>query len=177
MSNLHCSQTGFGFKRKEKGSVLLVSLMLLVAIAIFGLSTLQGTATNEMIAGNMHQRTIGFQASESAIKAVWTPAGLLENTPDFPLNDPPMQQQHYATEFDQLKVDLEVMATVQFCGEDSIPFGTSLSSDQSTSKLAAQVFDVHGIAEIDNTRVKTDHLGRGYLIRLQSGRTGNCVSP
>lgn len=174
MSKIYNSHSVILLKRRERGSVLLVSLMLLVAIAIFGLSTLKGTATNELIAGNMHQRTIGFQASESAIKSLWTTAGLLDNTPTNPLNDPPKQELLFNEQFDQAKVNLNVKTTVQFCGEDPIPFGTSLSSDQSTNKLAAQVFDLHGIAEIDSTRVKTDHLRRGYLIRPLSGRTGNC---
>lgn len=175
MNRTKNTQAGTRLKRGEQGSVLLVSLMLLVAIAIFGLSTLKGTATNELIAGNMHQRTIGFQASESAIKSLWTTSGLLNNTPNEPLNDPPAQELLFNNEFDQLKIDLNVKTTVQFCGEDLIPFGTSLNSDQSTNKLAAQIFDVHGIAEIDSTRVKTDHLRRGYVIRPHSGRTGNCV--
>lgn len=175
MSNKISSQAVVRLKGRERGSVLLVSLMLLVAIAIFGLSTLKGTATNEMIAGNMHQRTIGFQASESAIKFYWTTSGLLDNTPSEPLNDPPKQDLSFNEEFNQENVSLDVTTTVQFCGEDPIPFGTSLSSDQSTSKLAAQIFDVHGIAKIDSSMVKTNHLRRGYLIRPQSGRTGNCV--
>lgn len=175
MGRINNRQTAFRLRRREQGSVLLISLMLLVAIAIFGLSTLKGTATNEMIAGNMHQRSIGFQASESAIKLLWTDKKLLENTPDEPHHDPQKEEILLNSKYDQAKIDLKVKTTVQYCGENPIPFGTSLSSDQSTAKLAAQVFDVHGIAEIDSSRVKTNHLARGYLIRPESGRSGNCV--
>ncbi|MDO6459198.1 hypothetical protein Q4485_00655 [Granulosicoccaceae sp. 1_MG-2023] len=159
---------------REQGSALLISLLLLVAISVIGLSSLAGTATNEIIASNMHQRSIGFQASESAIRSVWTMKDLLENTPETPLNDPPAQSISMSTEFDQGPVDIEATAKVQYCGENSLPVGHSLSADESSMKLAAQIFNVNGVATIDSTNVNTDHLQRGYIVRPESGRTGNC---
>ena len=158
----------------QQGSALLVSLLLLVAIAVIGLSSLAGTATNEMIASNMHQRSIGFQASESAIRSVWTMKDLLDNTPATPLNDPPAQTITMATDFDQGPVDIDASAQVQYCGENALPVGHSLSADESSMKLAAQIFNVNGIAAIHSTNVNTNHLQRGYIVRPVSGRTGNC---
>lgn len=161
-------------RNAQNGSALLVSLLLLVAITIIGLSSLSGTATNEIIAANMQQKSIGFQASESSIKSVWNMTSLLNNTPASPLNDPPAVSLTRNTEYDQAKVDVDGSVSVQYCGEDLLPVGNSLSADESALKLAAQIFDVHGVATIASTNVHTDHLQRGYVVRPVSGRTGNC---
>lgn len=171
---LKCKSVTKHTRSRQQGSALLVSLLLLVAIAVIGLSSLAGTATNEMIASNMHQRSIGFQASESAIRSVWTMKNLLDNTPASPLHDPPAQTITMADQFDQGPVDIEASAQVQYCGENALPVGHSLSADESSMKLAAQIFNVNGIATIDSTNVNTNHLQRGYIVRPVSGRTGNC---
>ncbi len=158
----------------QRGSALLVSLLLLVAIAVIGLSSLSGTATNEMIASNMHQKSVGFQVSESAIRSVWTMQDLLSNTPATPLDNPPAISLARNTEFDQAKIDIDASASIQYCGENLIPEGSSLSADESSIKLAAQIFDVHGIASISSSKVSSDHLQRGYIVRPASGRQGNC---
>jgi type IV pilus assembly protein PilX len=159
---------------KQQGAVLMVSLILLVAITVIGLSSLRGTATNELITSNMHQKSISFQVSESLISGVWDMKSLLDSTAGKALHDPIAETAYKNTEFDQPKVDLEASSSIQYCGENNLPIGSSLSSDESAFKLAAQVFDVHGLSSIASSNVVTDHLQRGYVVRPVTGRTGNC---
>ncbi len=173
-SNIHKVVGKGNSQSNQKGAALLISMLLLIAITVLGLSNLAGSNTNEIISSNMQQRSIGFQASESAIKSVWNTDELLLNTPLVPLHNPPAVTQPRYTEYDQTKVDIEAQVSMQYCGEDNVLVGNSLSADESAPKLAAQIFDVHGLATIANSNVNTHHQQRGYLIRPVSGRQGNC---
>lgn len=53
----------------ERGSVLLVSLVLLVVLTILGLSSLRVTGMEELMAGATRERNQAFQAAEVALRA------------------------------------------------------------------------------------------------------------
>lgn len=55
------------FQKKSRGSVLIISLLILLLMTILGLSAMQSTNLQERMAGNMNDRNLAFQAAESAI--------------------------------------------------------------------------------------------------------------
>jgi type IV pilus assembly protein PilX len=54
---------------QQRGAALVVSLLLLLVMTLIGITAMQGTAFEERIAGNMRDRSLAFQASESALRA------------------------------------------------------------------------------------------------------------
>lgn len=175
---------------KQQGMALIVSLVLLVAMTLVGIATLSSTRLNERVASNTQQKAITFEVAESSIATVWTAADLLGSVEDLPpgvYDDPdPVAPVGMAVrlsaDFDQSNalgknVDINASVTIQYCGEQLVPVGTSLSADESSVRFAGALFDVNGVAEISGSHARSDHRQRGYVIRPQTGRTGDCVTP
>lgn len=53
---------------RQQGATMIVGLIMVLAITIVGLSAIRGTALQEQMAGNMRDRQLAFQASESALR-------------------------------------------------------------------------------------------------------------
>lgn len=54
--------------RREEGAVLVVGLVMVLLISIIGISAIRGSNLQESMAGNMRERNLAFQASESALR-------------------------------------------------------------------------------------------------------------
>ena len=52
---------------KQRGSILIVSLMILVVLTMIGVSSMSTTSLQERMAGNFRDRQIAFQAAETAL--------------------------------------------------------------------------------------------------------------
>ncbi len=67
---------------KQKGAVLVFGLILLLALTLIGISTMQGSVFDEKMAGNAKDKNFAFQAAESALRGgeLW-----LQNNPSQPL--------------------------------------------------------------------------------------------
>lgn len=53
---------------KQRGAVLVVSLMILFMLTMISLSSMQTTTLEEKMTGNMRDRNIAFQAAEAALR-------------------------------------------------------------------------------------------------------------
>ena len=65
MRNMHIQRVNFHSRRREKGVVLVIALLILVIMTTIGLSATQSTSLQEKIAGNTKQKTSAFFASEA----------------------------------------------------------------------------------------------------------------
>jgi type IV pilus assembly protein PilX len=54
---------------KQSGSVLLISLVMLLILTLVGLSAMRNTAIEEKMAGNMRDKGLSFQAAEATLRA------------------------------------------------------------------------------------------------------------
>lgn len=54
--------------RREAGAVLVVGLVMVLLISIIGVSAIRGSNLQESMVGNMRERNLAFQASESALR-------------------------------------------------------------------------------------------------------------
>jgi len=73
-------QTAFfpaGQNTRQGGAVLIVSLLVLLVMTIIGVTAMQTTTFEEMMAGNMRDRNLAFQAAEAAMRDAET---LIENS-------------------------------------------------------------------------------------------------
>lgn len=55
-------------QRREDGAVLVVGLVMVLLMSIIGISAIRGSNLQEAMAGNMRERNLAFQASESALR-------------------------------------------------------------------------------------------------------------
>ena len=176
--------------KKQQGVALAVSLLLLVAMTIIGVSTLTGTKLNEQITSNAQQKAITFEAAESAISTVWDAGQMMDAVEQFPItpyDNPDVVERadldiKLHNDFDQktydntaTSVDVLAEVTIQYCGESTLPEGSSLSADESKLQMVGLLFDINGNAGIANSKARSDHLQRGVLVRPKSGRNANCV--
>ncbi len=174
--------------KKQQGVALAISLLLLVAMTIIGVSTLTGTRLNEQVTSNAQQKAITFEAAESAISTVWDAEEMMdavEQFPSTPYHNPIAIErqdlyQQLSADYDQKYggntiVDVAAEVSIQYCGESVLPQGSNLSADESKLQMVGLLFDINGEAVVDNTKSRSNHLQRGVLVRPKSGRTGNCV--
>lgn len=56
--------------RKQRGIALITSLILLVVMTLLGLAAIRSITQEERMAGHSYSRSLGFQASESALRTV-----------------------------------------------------------------------------------------------------------
>jgi type IV pilus assembly protein PilX len=56
------------YHQRESGAVLVVGLVMVLLISIIGISAIRGSNLQEAMAGNMRERNLAFQASESALR-------------------------------------------------------------------------------------------------------------
>ncbi len=61
---------------RQRGAVLMISLIFLVLLTIIGVTAMQTTLLQERMAGNMRDLNLAFQATEAALRAgeAWLPA-------------------------------------------------------------------------------------------------------
>ena len=57
-----------GISLRQRGIVLLISLVFLLLLALIGLSSMQGAVTQQKIAGSLWHRNQSFQAAESGLR-------------------------------------------------------------------------------------------------------------
>lgn len=53
--------------RKQRGAVLIVSLIFLLILSLIGVSSMQGTSMQELMSGNLRDQYIAFNAAEAAL--------------------------------------------------------------------------------------------------------------
>ncbi len=59
----------FSGAKHQRGAVLAISLLMLLMVTLIGVAGTQVTGLEEKMAGNMRERNIAFQASETALRA------------------------------------------------------------------------------------------------------------
>ncbi|MBT8090452.1 MAG: hypothetical protein KJO01_09620 [Gammaproteobacteria bacterium] len=62
----------FTSRRRQRGVVLIVSLIMLLVVTLLAVSSMQGTSLEEKMAGNTRDRNLAFQTTESAVREAET---------------------------------------------------------------------------------------------------------
>lgn len=55
--------------RRQQGSALIVSLVMLLLMTLVGVASMQGTILQERMSGNLRDRELAFEATETALRA------------------------------------------------------------------------------------------------------------
>lgn len=171
----------------QQGVALVVSLVLLAAMTIIGVATLSGTRLSEQMASNSQQKSIVFEAAESAIESIVNYDDLfaaITSDPNASFDNPdlvslPDSSSKLKDGYDLIAggkgIDIEGTLSVQYCGETQ-PIGTSLDASLDGGALTAVLVDVNGIATISNSSARADNLRRVSFTMPQTGRSGNCTA-
>lgn len=138
---------------RQRGVVLVVSLLILLVLTLLGISSLDSSVMEEKMASNSQTMTDTFQTAESAIKATYfeyvdRPATLVELSQSATLTD---RQFSYT-----LGGHPTTAAEVTFVAE-VMPLNTSLRED-----MAAYGIEVSGTGSSNNTSITTT---QGYTIQ------------
>lgn len=173
---------------KQSGAALAVSLILLVAMTILGVATLNSTRLAEKVSSNAQQKTIAFETAESALNAVRSSPDLevrLYQSLLAPALAPVPQvaeSNAFGAELDQsnalgVTVDLTTDVTVQFCGEYAKD-GTELNEDQGGAPVnIGYAHDIRAVATIASSKAQSDNVLRAGGSGPKLGTVGTCVVP
>lgn len=78
----------------QRGAILVISLLFLLVLTLIGISSMQGTTMEEKMSGNMRDRSVALQATETAardgeayIESVASPAAFDGTSGRFGLNN------------------------------------------------------------------------------------------
>lgn len=80
MSHLLDRPLSPALRRRQSGVSLVVVLVLLIAISVLGIAVLRSSAMQERMSANLRDRSIAFQATESALR--FAQEAVLGNPPD-----------------------------------------------------------------------------------------------
>lgn len=68
IQNASCISLNFASKTDQKGSALLISLVMLLLISIISVGAMQSSILQERMSSNMQDRELAFQAAEAALR-------------------------------------------------------------------------------------------------------------
>lgn len=174
-------------KSRQSGIALPIALILTMAMALLAVIMIRGGAFNELIAFNLQQKFISFEAAQSGVEAVWDPTYLKEQISDTDFNayeepEPIIQSlektgldSQYDLEKSKGKIDVGGEVTVQYCGEAE-PIGGSLDANEAAPGLVSVLVDVTSSASILHTNAKSIVVQRAALTSMKSGRKGACTT-
>lgn len=66
---------------RQRGTVLVIGLILLLVVTLLGVSAMQTTVLQERMAGNLRQSNLALQSAEAALQAALAYLGSLGNAP------------------------------------------------------------------------------------------------
>lgn len=68
MKTFSLSSAPVHHNKKQRGAVLIMSLIILLIMTIIGVTAMQVTVLEEKMAGNLRNKSLAFQAAESALR-------------------------------------------------------------------------------------------------------------
>lgn len=90
---------------QQNGAALIVSLIILVAMTLLGISSMKGTSTELAMAGNLRESALTFQAAEAGLRSA---ESIIENSTSHAMfNDIDNKAYLYNTEADPDYLDKE----------------------------------------------------------------------
>lgn len=66
--NVNTTQKLKLYRREERGAVLIVGLIMLLLMTIVGLSAVSGSNMQELMVGNLRDKSLAFQAAEAGLR-------------------------------------------------------------------------------------------------------------
>jgi len=174
--------------KKQSGAALAISLILLVAMTILGVATLNMTRMAEKVSSNAQQKAIAFEMAESVLTSMWSADDLLfrlDKSRTTNLEPDPVAQTQETSilnaSLDQennfgKSVDVSATAEIQFCSEKPID-GTEMNADEGIYGLIGVEYDLRAMSQIANSKANAKHVRRIVIPGVQFYAVGKCKTP
>ena len=173
---------------KQSGAALAISLILLVAMTILGVATLNMTRIAEKVSSNAQQKAIVFESAESVLTSMSAaddfqdrlrasrtsnlePDAVAQTGETTVLNTALDQENTFGK-----SVDVTASAEIQFCAERPKD-GTERSADQSENGIIGVQYDVRATSEIANSNARAEHVRRVAIDGVRFYSVGKCTTP
>ncbi len=154
-------------RNRQRGAVLVVGLVLLVAMTLIGVTAMKLTTLDERIAGNAQQRLGTFQAAESALKEAAVYDKVLSCSHE-KCNCLPDDENAYAI------ADQENCETEGYALSRAYPFGPDVEAGGETIPAIVGMKHEGDVNVFGNSiGVDTSVAGRLVRIRAVTGNDGN----
>jgi len=176
------------YAKKQTGAALAISLILLVAMTILGVATLNMTRVAEKVSSNAQQKAIVFETAESVINSMSSaddiqarlrasrtsnlePDAVLQTEETTILNSSLDQENKFGK-----SVDVSASAEIQFCAEKPRN-GSEMNLDESENGTIGVQFDMRADSQIANSKAKAFHVRRVSIDGVQFYSVGKCKTP
>lgn len=136
---------------KQRGVVLIISLILLTVITLVVISGASSTMLEEKKASSIQFKAITYQAAESSIKKSWGINTLTQSLNSYPAS----YDQDYAGSFGS-GIDAESITIYR--GMMLNPSSMELNADLSSAPIALHLFEVEGESKIDAVNARSRHV-------------------
>lgn len=136
---------------KQRGAVLVISLVILLVITLIGVAGMSGSVMQERMAANAQNSNRAFQAAESSVGALLNQ--LYSNNLDTlrdamkDANDLSGEQNFVVDAGEGINGAFEA----RYLGEIIITSGSSMDADESSTLLKGYRYELRGTATMDNT--------------------------
>ena len=101
--------------RQQRGAVLIVSLIMLLVMTLLGVSSMKGSAMEEKMTRNLHDKNLAFQAAEAALRAA--EQDIQDNINATNTFDADGSDGHYD------RSELRIWETIEWTASDSLEYG------------------------------------------------------
>ena len=142
------------FASRQKGAVLIVSLMLMLVMTLLSIASMSTSVMQEKMAANAQNTNRTFQAAESAIGSLvtdilggsQTSLSTAITAANFigPISNFDIADSHIVT-----------TSQVEYLGEIILSSGGSINADESSTLLRGHRFELTGIGRIDEVQAQT----------------------
>ena len=136
---------------KQRGAVLIISLILLTVITLVVVSGASSTMLEEKKAASIQYKAITYQAAESSIKRSWGINTLTQSLNQYPV----AYTEDHAGFFGK---GVEADSTTMYRGMMLNPSSMELNADLSSSPIALHLFEVEGESKINAVNARSRHV-------------------
>lgn len=161
--------------KKQQGSVLPVSLFILLVLTIIGATSLNDTVMEEKMASNFQNSNIAFQAAESSVNRALSlldnnlilsaemaqeTANRTGNNPQWPTTTPYTMDRFVAdpnSEIPQAHSSTDLNSTIRYVGTDLMP-AAGCSIVERGNSCMGKVVEIVGTGTITGSTVSRTHL-------------------
>lgn len=138
----------------QKGSVLILSLILLVIMTLFGLASMNTSMMQEKMASNAQNTNTTFQAAESSVSVLMQEVlGGTQTHLTTAMAAPDSKSTLVALNLNNPRVSANYQTT--YLGEIILTSGNSLNADESSTLLKGRRFEMTGIGAITGAQAQT----------------------
>ena len=146
---------------KQTGSILIISLIILVAMTLIGITAMRTSVMEEKMAGNMRNKELAFQAAEATLRAA--EQNIQDNiisTASFD-TDGSDGLYNFSTANDSTRNDRVWETITDWYSDNETLEYTAFSTDYNLEKAPRYVIQHLATTGNDNDKLNMDNMGQG----------------